>query len=115
MASGLCICNESGAYRKPEYKNLSEKAEREYAESVMEVYKKWIEQWKGEDEMVPALMEIMAPELQEAKKKGREEGREEGIHGTVDILRGLGLSRAQIKEAVMKRYCLSEKETAKFL
>lgn len=56
-------------------------------------------------------MEIMAPELQEAKKKGREEG----IHGTVDILRGLGLSSAQIKEAVMKRYCLSEKETAKFL
>ena len=57
------------------YKNLSEKAEREYAESIMEVFteanRKWVERWKGEDEMVPALMEIMEPELQEAKKKGR--------------------------------------------
>ena len=41
--------------------------------------------------MEPALMEIMAPELQEAENKGREKGREEGwkegIHGAVDILR----------------------------
>lgn len=97
------------------YKNLSGKAEREYAESILEVFteanEKWIEKWKGEGGMGPALMRIMEPELQEAEKKGREEG----IHGTVDILQELGLSREQIKEAVMKRYCLSEKETAKFL
>lgn len=97
------------------YKNLSGKAEREYAESILEVFteanEKWIEKWKGEGGMGPALMRIMEPELQEAEKKGREEG----IHGTVDILQELGLSREQIKEAVMKRYCLSEKDTAKFL
>ena len=105
------------------YRGLSGKAEREYAASILEVFtqanRKWIEQWKGEDGMGPMLMEIMAPELQEAENKGRkagrEEGREEGIHGAVDILRGLGYSSAKIKEIVMKRYCLTEKETAKFL
>ena len=88
-------------------------AEREYASSILEVFteanRKWVEQWKGEDGMEPALMEIMAPELQEAENKGREKGREEGwkegSHGAVDILRGLGYSSAKIKEVVMKRYC----------
>lgn len=97
------------------YRRLEEKAEREHASSILEVFtaanRKWVEKWKGEDEMGQALMEIMAPELQEAEKKGREEG----IHGAVDILQGLGLSSEQIKEAVMKRYRLSETETAKFL
>lgn len=55
------------------YKNLSEKAEREYAESILEVFmetnRKWVQKWKGEEEMGPMLMEIMAPELQEAKKE----------------------------------------------
>ena len=101
------------------FKSLSGKAEREYAASIPEVFteanRKWVERWKGEDGMGPVLMEIMEPELQEAKNKGREEGREEGIHGAVDILQGLGYSSAKIKEIVMKRYCLSEKETAKFL
>lgn len=35
---------------------------REYAESILEVFteanEKWVEQWKGEDEMGPALMKI---------------------------------------------------------
>ena len=101
------------------YKGLSEKAEREYAESILEVFteanRKWVERWKGEGEMGAALMEIMAPELQEAKKQGIEQGMEKGIRGAVDILESLGLSREQIKEAVMERYSLTEKETEKFL
>lgn len=61
--------------------------------------------------MGPALMEIMEPELQEAKKKGIKEG----IHGAVDILQNLGLSNGEIKKAVMERYSLTEKEAEKFL
>lgn len=101
------------------YRNLSGKAEREYAESILEVFaeanRKQLEKWKGEDEMGPAFMEIMAPELQEAKRRGIEEGIEKGIHGAVDILQNLGLSSAEIKKAVMNRYSLTEKETEKYL
>jgi len=109
------------------YKNLSGKAEREYAESILEVFteanEKWVEQWKGEDGMGPALMRIMEPELREAKKQGIEEGIERGIEkgiekgilGAVDILQNLGLSSIEIKKAVMERYGLTEKETEKYL
>lgn len=40
---------------------------------------------------------------------------EKGIHGAVDILQNLRLSNAEIKEAVIKRYSLTEKEAEKFL
>ncbi len=97
------------------YRSLSGKAEREYAESILDVFteanEKWVEQWKGEDGMGPALMRIMEPELREAEKKGIEKG----IHGTVDILYNLGLSSTEIKKAVMERYGLTEKETEKYL
>lgn len=105
------------------YKDLSGKTEREYAQSVLDVFteanEKWVAQWKGEDGMGPALMRIMEPELCEAKKQGIEEGIEKGIekgiHGAVDILHNLGLSRSEIKKAVMERYHLTEKETEKYL
>lgn len=105
------------------YKDLSGKAEREYAESVLEVFteanEKWLEQWKGEDEMGPALMRIMEPELCKAKEQGIEEGIEkgieQGIYGAVDIRKSPGLGRSEIKKAVMERYHLTEKETEKYL
>lgn len=91
------------------------KAEREHAASILEVFlaanRKWAEQWKGEDEMGPVLQEIMESELREAEPKGREEG----IHGTVDIFQELGISGTEIRNAIMKRYKLTEQETAKFL
>lgn len=96
---------------------------RIYAVSVLEVFteanEKWMEQWKGEDGTGTALMRIMEPELHEAKKQGIEEGIEKGIekgiHGAVDILRGFGLGRSEIKKAVMERYDLTEKEMEKYL
>lgn len=105
------------------YKNMEGKAEREHAASILEVFlaanRKWAEQWKGEDEMGPVLQEIMEPELREAERKGREEGIQEGIqkgiHGTVEILQELGISGTEIRNAIMKRYKLTEQETAKFL
>lgn len=74
---------------------------------------------RGEDEMGPALMRIMEPELCKAKEQGIEEGIEKGIekgiYGAVDILKSLGLGRSEIKKAVMERYHLTEKETEKYL
>lgn len=60
------------------YKNLSGKEEREYAESILEVFtevnEKWIEKWKEEGGMDPALMRMMEPEF---KKQKRKEGKKE--------------------------------------
>ncbi len=72
-------------------------------------------QRKGEKDMGPALMEIMEPELRQAEDRGREAGMREGIRGTVNVLRGLGLEREQIREAVMRQYGLTELETTMYL
>lgn len=101
------------------WRRLEGKAEREYAESILEVFAKanreWLRQRKGEKDMGPALMEIMEPELRQAEDRGREAGMREGIRGTVNVLRGLGLEREQIREAVMRQYGLTEGETTPYL
>lgn len=78
-----------------------------------------MEQWKGDNDMSSALLEIMAPELQEAEDKGRREGEREGIRegirGTVSVLYNLGFEKTEIKEAVRKQYGLSETEMAQYL
>lgn len=50
-------------------------------------------------------------ERREGHREGLREGRQEGIRGTIQILRGLGLSDPQIKSAIMQQYDLSD-ETA---
>lgn len=109
------------------FQNFKQKADREFAESVLEVFtaanKKWMSHWKGDSDMSPALLELMEPELQEAKKisreegwlEGREEGRIQGIYGTVNILRNLRLSQIKIKEIIMDQFALSEEEAERFL
>ncbi len=101
------------------FKEMDGKADRAFAESILEVLtaanRKWMEQWKGDSEMSSVLLDIMAPELKEAQEKGREEGKLEGIRGTVNVLKNLGLGKTAIKDAVMEQYGLSEKETAKVL
>ena len=113
------------------FNSLNGKADKEFAESILDVFatanRKWMEQWKGDNDMSSALLEIMAPELQEAEEKGRREGKREGeregiregkregIRGTVNILHNLGFGKTEIKEAVMKQYGLSETEMAQYL
>lgn len=98
---------------------LEGKADKEFAESILDVFaaanRKWMEQWKGDNDMSSALLEIMAPELQKAEDKGRREGTREGIRGTVNVLYNLGFEKKEIKEAVMKQYGLSETEMAQYL
>ncbi len=106
---------------------LSGKAEREYADSVLEVSvganKQVIEELIGDDNMCQALMEIMEPQLllrekavkEEGRKEGRQEGRKEGIYGTVSILRKYGHGDLDIKTAIMESYALSEEEAEEYL
>ena len=64
-------------------------------------------------------MEIMEHQivLREKKttKEGWLEGRQEGIKGTIEVLRDFGHSNAEIKRAIMEKYSLSPAEAEAFL
>ena len=99
---------------------LTEKADKEFADSVLEVSiganKQVIEELMGDGDMCQALMEIMEPQLLLREKKGREEGREEGrIEGTVDTLREFGYGDLEIKNIIMQRYGLSMEQAGEYL
>ena len=98
---------------------LSGKAEKEYADSVMEVSiganKQVIEELMGDGKMCQALLEIMEPHLLLREKEARKEGRKEGIQGTVDTLREFGHGDLEIKRAIMQRYQLSIEEAGEYL
>ena len=96
---------------------LTEKADKEFADSVLEVSieanKQLIEELiQGDGDMCQALMEIMEPQLQLREKRGKEKGR---IEGTVDTLRELGYGEPEIKNVIMQRYGLSVKEAEEYL
>ena len=63
--------------------NLTEKTEKEFADSVLEVSiganKQVVEELMGDERMCQALMEIMEPQLLSREKEGMEKGRKEGI------------------------------------
>ena len=102
---------------------LTGKAEREFADSVLEVSiganKQVIEELMGDGKMCQALLEIMEPHLLLREKEGMEEGIKrginEGINGTVDTLRAFGHGDLEIKNAIMQRYALSEEEAEGYL
>lgn len=93
---------------------LTEKADKEFADSVLEVSiganKQVIEELIGDGDMCQALMEIMEPQLVLREKKGREEG----IQGAVATLRDFGHGDLEIKKAIMKRYGLSAEEAEEY-
>lgn len=73
--------------------NFKQKADREFAESVLEVFtaanKKWMSHWKGESDMSPALLELMEPELREAKKI-KPNANKRSNHGSIRLIRSGG-------------------------
>lgn len=93
-----------------ERNHMTEKADRELADSVLEVSisanRKIIDELIGDESMYEALMEIMEPKI-----KQREEAiMKKGIQSTVDTLRDFGHKDAEIKTAIIKRYNLSFEE-----
>ncbi len=98
---------------------MSEKADKEFADSVLEISiganKQVIEELIGDDDMCHALMEIMEPQLLLREKEGRKEGIKEGIRGAVDTLREFGHGDLEIKNAIIQRYGLSMEEAEEYL
>lgn len=96
-------------------KRLTEKVDKELADSVLEVSiganKRVIEELRGDDSMCQALMEIMEPVIQEKVKNELRKG----IKLTIDTLREFGHGDAEIKEAVMRKYDISDKEVEEYL
>lgn len=94
---------------------MTEKADRELADSVLEVSisanREIVDELIGYESMYEALMEIMEPKI-----KQREDAIiKKGIQGTVDTLRDFGHEDAEIKKAIIKRYNLSLEEAEDYL
>ena len=100
--------------------------DRELADSVLEVSvganKEVVENWKGDDTMCQALMEIMEPEIrlrekeleEAALQRGMQKGMQKGIRDAVDMLRKFGHQDEEIKLTLMNKYDLSAEETEKY-
>lgn len=112
-------------------KRLTEKMDKELADSVLEVSiganKQVVEELIGDENMCQALMEIMEPVMQkrdleniekgmkEGIKEGIKEGLQKGIRVTIDTLREFGHEDAEIKTAVMRKYNISSVEADEYL
>ncbi|MCI8977536.1 MAG: hypothetical protein HFI99_10965 [Lachnospiraceae bacterium] len=98
---------------------LSGKADREFADSVLEISiganKQIMEELRGEENMCQALMEIMEPQLLLREEEGIRAGLKTGIRGAVDTLRDFGHGDFEIRTAIMEKYNLSEKEAEEYL
>ncbi len=106
---------------------LTEKGDRELADSVLEVSAQVniqvLEELKGDGSVSEALLEIIEPLIEPqillreeaAKKTGWEEGLEKGIQGTVDVLHDLGHEDAEIRQIIRKKYGLSDGEAAEYI
>lgn len=96
---------------------MTEKANREFADSVLEVSIKANSNLvyrlkKGDDgSMISVLMEIFEPELLLREK----EGLKKGIQVTVDILRDLGRQDEEIKRILTEKYGISAEEANGYL
>ena len=98
---------------------LTETADRELADSVLEVSlaanEQIVQELIGDDSMYEALMEIMEPRLVLRDKMKMEEGLEKGIQGTVNALRKFGIKDDEIRAAIIENYGISEEKAAKYL
>lgn len=93
---------------------LTEKADKELADSVLEVSiganKQVMKELIGDDSMCQALMEIMEPIIQLRDQENIEKGLKKGIQVTIDTLREFGHKDAEIKAVIMRKYDISAEE-----
>lgn len=98
-----------------ERNHMTEKADRELADSVLEVSisanRKIVEELIGDESMYEALMEIMEPKI---KQKIVEE-RKKGIQITVKSLKDFGVGEEDIKRVIIKNYGISEGDVKEYL
>lgn len=98
-----------------ERNHMTEKADRELADSVLEVSisanREIIDELIGDESMYEALMEIMEPKIQLREKAGLKRG----IQGAVSLLRNVGQGDDMIKAAIMEQYNLAEDEAEEYI
>lgn len=96
--------------------NLTHRYDKELADSVLEVTaranEEMIEEMIGDGIMCNALMEIMAPQIEQ---RVEERARKASIRSGIELLREYGHNESEIKEAIMKKFHLSEEEIEAFL
>ena len=94
---------------------LSGKADRELADSVLQVSveanKKIVEELMGDENMCEALMEIMEPQL----LKREREVRQEAIQVAVEVLRDIGQEDVEIRSILVTKYGLTAEEADEYL
>lgn len=88
--------------------SLTEKQDRDLADSVLEVSiganKKIVDELIGDENMYEVLMEIMEPKLRVRR-----------IQEAVDLLRDMKHTDVEIKATLMKRYGLTESEAEEYI
>lgn len=98
---------------------LTEKVDKELADSVLEVSiganKQIVEELIGDDSLCQALMEIMEPVIQLRDQENIKKGLKKGIRLTIDTFREFGHGDAEIKEAIMRKYDISDEEVEGYL
>ncbi len=98
---------------------LTEKMDKEFADSVLEVSiganKQVVEELIGDESMCQALMEIMEPVIQLRDQENIEKGIKKGIQMTIDTLREFGHGDAEIKTAIVRKYNISAEEVEEYL
>ena len=97
-------------------RRMTEKFDIELADSVLNVSiganRNVIQKLIGDEYMFEALMEIMEPKMEDVKKAWLSEGR---ILGTVETLRNMQYSDADIKLTIMHQYGLTATEADGYL
>jgi len=100
-------------------KQMSEKEDRELADSVLEVSmeanKQVIEELMGDDKMNETLMEMMEPRIRQRVNAQIEEERKNSIQITINTLVDFGHEKEEIKMAIIKNYGLSAEEVEEYL
>lgn len=98
---------------------LHGKADKEFAQSVLEVgfgaNKKIVEEVIGDESMSEELLEILKPIIEPRMILAEQQVRKEDIEGTVNILRNFSHSDKEIKCAIMEQYQLSEEEAESYM
>ena len=100
-------------------KNMTQKADMELADSILEVCiganRQVIEELMEDDSMYEVLMEIMEPKIKLREDILKREIQKEDIQRTINVLKGFGHKNSEIKSSIIKEYKLSESEAEEYL
>lgn len=98
-----------------ERNHMTEKADRELADSVLEVTisanKEIVDELIGDESMYEALMEIMEPQIQLREKAVLKKG----IQIAIKSLKDVGTNEEDIRKVIIKNYGLSESDVDEYL